>query len=732
MSMKISWSMGISLALAAAAHAVPLRVDISPDNGRRDVLTRTTDNWRVADGVSSQFQKDTFSATLRAVDGTLAGVLWKGGLDTGATLSCDGAMLRSDQPGAAMELVLEGLAPGPQTAVLWLSNTENASPTRVEVVANGGPAVAVAPTSRVANDADAGYAFISFDVPSDGVATLRISSADGAPVLNGFAIGVPDPALQATRPIPAHGFEHAEPSPVLRWTPSSTASSQHIYFGTDPDAVARAIPESSEFKGEVASSASSFEPGSLDHMLTYYWRVDSVGAQGVTRGDVWRMRVRHLAFPGAEGYGRFARGGRGGRVIEVTSLEDSGPGTLREAIEAEGPRTVVFRVGGTIHLKDRLVVRNPYITIAGQTAPGDGIAVRGAAFGFGGTQDAIMRYIRLRVGDDSGRTWDGMGFGSSDHCIIDHCSIAWSIDEGVSGRGAKNITFQRNIITEPLNQSIHDRYRGTNRGHGFAGSISGDIGSFHHNLLAHCAGRNWSLAGGLTQGGKFAGRLDIRQNVVYNWVHRTNDGGVRKANIVNNFYIPGPATRVFHLMVAKMELRLPDDVQQYYVAGNVMEGRPQYDADNWQNGGVIIDAADIPLMKLDEPFCESFITERTPLEAYESVMSDVGANIPRLDAIDQRAIDDTRNRSATFKGSKTGLPGIPDSQTDVGGHLEYRNGPAPADEDRDGMADWWERERGLDPANPDDRNVIGEAGFTMLEHYLNWIVENGGLEPQQK
>jgi hypothetical protein len=729
--------MGMSLALAAAVQAVPLRVDISPDNGRRDVLTRTTDNWRVADGASSQFQKDAFSATLRAVDAALVGVLWKGGLDTGATLSCDGVTLKPTGPSPAMELVLEGLAPGPQSAVLWLSSTEGTAPARLDVNANDGPVVAITPTSRVPTDADAAHAFLAFDVPADGRVTIRIASTDGvAPVLNGFAVGVPDPALQASRPTPAHGFEHAEPSPTLRWTPSANATAQHIYFGTDPDAVAQATPESSEFKGEVASSASDFEPGALDHMLTYYWRIDSAGAQGVTRGEVWPFRVRHLAFPGAEGYGRFARGGRGGRVIEVTSLEDSGPGTLREAIDAEGPRTVVFRVGGVIRLNSKLVIRNPYITIAGQTAPGDGIATYGYTFGLSGTNDAIVRYMRIRVGDESGSTMDGTGFASSDHSIMDHCSVAWSIDEGVSSRGAKNITFQRSIVAEALNIANHAKYQ-PGRGHSFAASIGGNIGSFHHNLLAHCAGRNWSLAGGLNQAGKFAGFLDIRNNVVYNWQHRTTDGGARKVNFVGNYYIPGPATRpdVRHFVKAQLELKLPDDIQQYYVADNFMEGHPEQSSDNLRGGGLIFQHTtpdEERRMVLSEPFCEPHITVRTAREAYESVIDDVGANIPRHDAIDQRVLNDVRNRSFTATGSRGNLPGIIDSQADVGGMPDLKGGEAPIDADRDGMADWWELERDLDPANPDDRNVIGEAGFTMLEHYLNWIVENGGLEPRQK
>lgn len=428
---------------------------------------------------------------------------------------------------------------------------------------------------------------------------------------------------------------------------------------------------------------------------------------------------RQLAFPGAEGYGRFAIGGRGGRVIEVTNLNDSGPGSLREAVEAEGPRIVVFRVGGTIHLKNRLVIKNPYITIAGQTAPGEGIALRGATFGAGWTHDVIIRYIRIRIGDESGKTMDGCGLAGCDNCIVDHCSIAWSIDEGFSSRGAKNITFQRSIIAEPLNLSIHSHYVGTGKGHSFAGSISGEIGSFHHNLLANCAGRNWSLAGGLTKQKTFAGFLDIRNNVVYNWVHRTNDGGVRKLNLVGNYYIPGPATKVFHLLVAKIELRLPNDIQQFFATGNVMEGRPQYDQDNWTNGGVI--GPDIAAMKLSEPFCESFITEQPARQAYENVMADVGANWPNYDAIDARTVRDVMRRGFTYRGSKTGLPGIIDSQRDVGVYPDLKGGEAPADSDHDGMPDSWEKDHTLNPNDATDGAKDSGDGYTNLERYLNSI-----------
>lgn len=433
-------------------------------------------------------------------------------------------------------------------------------------------------------------------------------------------------------------------------------------------------------------------------------------------------------IPGAAGHGIETPAGRGGTVYKVTNLNEEGPGSLGACVAASGPRVCVFEVSGTIRLTKDLKIKNPYITIAGQTAPGDGIAVTGYTFGTYGTHDVIVRYMRVRVGDRSGRTMDGMGLASSDHVIFDHCSVAWSIDEAVSSRGAGNITVQRCIIAEALNIAGHANYR-EGQGHSYAGSISGNIGSFHHNLLAHCAGRNWSLAGGLTKGGKFAGYLDIRNNVVYNWRHRTNDGGVRKANIVNNVYIPGPATTRRHLMVAEMELVLPDDVQQYYVAGNVMEGHPEFLPDNWANGGVRRGRNYNDVMRLTEPFCEPYVTTHTPEEAYASVIADVGANIPRHDSVDQRVLHDVINRSVSAQGSRGGLPGIIDSQNDVGGYPKLRGGTPPADRDMDGMPDSWELAHGLNPDDPEDRNADRDGdGFTNLEEYLDWIVRNRRLE----
>lgn len=440
------------------------------------------------------------------------------------------------------------------------------------------------------------------------------------------------------------------------------------------------------------------------------------------------------AFPGAEGYGMYAKGGRGGRVIEVTNLEDSGAGSLRAAIEAEGPRTVVFRVGGAIQLKSKLVIKNPFITIAGQTAPGDGIAVYGFTFGAYSSHDVVIRHMRIRIGDASGLTLDGSGLGNCDNSIMDHCSISWSIDEGFSSRSARNITLQRCIISEPLNMSVHKHYIGTGKGHSFAGSVSGDIGSLHHNLLANCAGRNWSLAGGLTKKGEYMGRLDIRNNVVYNWAHRTNDGGAKAVNIVGNTYIPGPASKVFHLLMP--DFGSVKDPQTYYLEGNVMEGYPGYSPDNWANGAVKLQQKSLEqiglgekevlkLIRLERAFCEPQITVQSAAESYKDVIADVGANHPRLDSQDRRIVAEVLGRKTTFKGSKTGMSGIIDSQKDVGGYPELKSGEAPLDTDHDGMPDTWEMQQGLNPQDASDGAKLSpkHPGYTELEVYLNSIVQ---------
>jgi hypothetical protein len=443
------------------------------------------------------------------------------------------------------------------------------------------------------------------------------------------------------------------------------------------------------------------------------------------------------AFPTAEGYGRLAQGGRSGRVLHVTNLHDAGPGSLRAAVEAEGPRTVVFDVSGLITLESRLIIRrtNSNLTIAGQTAPGNGICIRKYNMGMLGATNVIVRYLRVRPGNISGMTLDGMGMASSDNCIIDHCSISWTLDEAFSSRSAKNITLQRTLISEALNEAGHKKYPpGTQ--HGYAASISGDVGSFHHNLLAHCAGRNWSLAGGLSKpDNRYAGRLDIRNNVVYNWKNRATDGGAHEVNFVNNYYQPGPATKYFFALNAQYG-GFPG-TQQYFVEGNVMPG---YFSPTNQTAGRTATTergGKVPTEYspwVDKPFFDPHIKTHTALESYENVLLNVGCNFPALDNHDQRVIAEVRSGTFKFKGSKTDLPGLPDSQDDVGGWETYPelHRPADWDTDQDGIPDYWEKSHNLNPNDPTDGNKESTGdGYTNLEKYLNSLVGEYSLSPKK-
>ena len=723
------------LAVAISAVSVPIRVDLNPVTDRKDVLTAGWVNWMVEDGTEATLTLGSVKAILRSTrPGGFKAGMWKGGYDSGATVVSDGVRLESAKQAGALELVLSGLSPGKHSLVTYHNSTDVRPFGRFSVAVDETlKAKGVQPTVRALHDEDAATVWIEFEAQEnrDVVVTFRPDTENGEVIINGFILDVVDPKRQANKSSPANDEEHVPESLVLSWRPAMEATAHRVYFGASAEAVAVATPDSPECQGVFA--VSQFSPGELGHMESYFWRVDEVdAAKNVTKGDVWRFRMRHLAFPGAEGYGRFAIGGRGGRVIEVINLNDSGPGSLREAVEAEGPRTAVFRVGGAIWLKSKLVVRNPYLTIAGQTAPGDGIALYGYTVGCYATHDVILRYLRIRVGDKSGETMDGSGMGvGCNNCIMDHCSISWSIDEGFSSRGGKNFTLQRTIVAEALNMSVHSHYVGTGKGHSFAGSISGDIGSFHHNLVANCAGRNWSLAGGLDNSGHYAGRLDIRNNVVYNWAHRTNDGGVKAFNLVANYYIPGPAMQVRYLL--EPDFGSVSDPQQYFLAGNVMEGKPQYDADNWANGCVSLNpknldkinlssTAVLELIRLQKPFCESFVTTQSAREAYESVLADVGANFPKYDSVDARVVRDVLKRSVTAYGGKTKLPGIIDSQKDVGGYPEMNTGDAPLDTDHDGISDDWELAHGLDPKSPvDAQKLKTREGYTNLEEYLNSI-----------
>ena len=273
------------------------------------------------------------------------------------------------------------------------------------------------------------------------------------------------------------------------------------------------------------------------------------------------VRGAQLAFPGAEGFGRFSQGGRAGEVIFVTNLNDSGPGSLRAAVEAEGPRIVVFKVSGTINLQSTLRILNPRITVAGQSAPGDGICLRRFPLNIS-ADDAVIRFLRVRLGDEAGKLMDGIDVSNAENVMVDHCSVSWTLDEGVNTyHGSKNITIQWCLISESLHNSP------LRNGHGFAASLGGMNSSYHHNLFANNAGRNPSIAGETSAP---TINLDFRNNVIFNWQKRRLDGRPESINVVNNYYKAGPASREL-LSVVKMQCLDTGSFGKWHVDGNLLE-----------------------------------------------------------------------------------------------------------------------------------------------------------------
>ncbi len=420
---------------------------------------------------------------------------------------------------------------------------------------------------------------------------------------------------------------------------------------------------------------------------------------------------RAPAFPGVEGFGKYTIGGRSGRVIEVTNLNDSGPGSLRAAVMAQGPRTVVFRVSGTIALQSELKFKNPYITIAGQTAPGDGICIKNYQVNFD-TQHLIIRYLRFRPGDEAGKEQDGFG-GQGDHIVIDHCSASWGVDETFSINKASNLTVQWCMVTESLTKSLHKK-----GSHGYGGLWGGPGGSFHHNLLAHHSSRNPRASGNAE-----SGLLDYRNNVVYNWGSNSAYGGeLWPRNWINNYYKAGPATdpKVKHRIFLQKDPR-----GKMFAHGNYVHGSPAISADNWKGG---IDfapdgEANEASLRVAQPFVVALVATESAETAFASVLAHAGCSLVR-DPVDRRIVEEVRSGTASFGASyKGGGKGLIDSQRDVGGWPELRSLPAPVDTDHDGMPDEWEKARGLDPKNPEDGAREAEPnGYTHLELYLNSLV----------
>ncbi|HKK81216.1 MAG TPA: T9SS type A sorting domain-containing protein [Prolixibacteraceae bacterium] len=421
-----------------------------------------------------------------------------------------------------------------------------------------------------------------------------------------------------------------------------------------------------------------------------------------------------LAFPGAEGHGAYTSGGRGGVVHEVTNLNDSGAGSLRSAIEASGTRTVVFRVSGIIELESGLTIRNDNITIAGQTAPGDGVCLKNHPLTIK-ADNVIIRYLRSRLGDEKGVAEDAMWGREHKNIIIDHCSMSWSVDEAASFYDNENFTLQWCIISESLYNSVHPKGK-----HGYGGIWGGMKASFHHNLIAHHTSRNPRFNGSRYHKQPDKEIVDFRNNVIYNWGKNSIYGGEKgNHNMVNNYFKSGPATHSKHNRIVEQY-----DEGNWYITGNYIDGYPEITADNWAGGVQPKSSLSLSELRVDEPFSTGDIVTQTAEDAFASVLEDAGCNVPVRDEIDKRIVNETLTGTATYGSSYGSGEGIIDAPGDVGGWVDLASGEAPEDTDQDGMPDYWEDEVGVDKNDPEDRNMEMSDGTTVLELYLNSLVDS--------
>lgn len=561
-------------------------------------------------------------------------------------------------------------------------------------------------------------------------------TADWNVCINAFELNTSAAIKQACDPVPTHGDMHVDADSGyfnLQWGAAinNFTKIHTLYFAADSASVADATNTTQGIcKGEFPVGNTTWKADGLSNLDTYYWRVDETDSSGfVTTGKIWRFKPRHMAFRDAEGYGRFATGGRGGIVVYVTNLNDAGPGSFRDAVTGnKGPRTVIFNVSGIITL-DSKIFCDDYITLAGQTAPGKGICLRKSSLAI--SDESICRFMRMRLG--SGESTDGMGMPGADHSIMDHCSVSWSIDEGCTSRNALNITVQKTLISEALNMAnLHDD---PNSRHGFAAVFGGDVATVHHNLLANNSGRNPRFDGGMDGNGYYKGRVDCFNNVVYNWNAHSAYGEAHEVQFVNNYYKQGPATNKTKIFNADVNQRESNKgTESYYTSGNVLELKDKSFMCNGSDPRCCIEYSLYGTMDFNweifvkEPFFPSYAKIESAYDASKSVLSDVGATMPIFDDHDKRMIYETQTGTYKYMGSKTGLPGVIDSETDAGGYEDYSGGTRAADfdTDLDGLPNWWEKLFGTNEnsASGDfsDSNADPDKdGYTALEDYLEWM-----------
>lgn len=441
-----------------------------------------------------------------------------------------------------------------------------------------------------------------------------------------------------------------------------------------------------------------------------------------------------IAFPDAEGFGKYTTGGRGGKVFIISNLNDKGPGSFRDAVEAKGKRIVVFAVSGTIHLESKLFIKGD-ITIAGQTAPGDGICLADQPVSLSG-DNIILRYIRFRMGDkyQKGGMVDGNGgddaFGGTrrKNIIIDHCSMSWSTDEVFSIYAGDSTTVQWNLISEPLNYSYHFETGDKDyEHHGYGGIWGGRHLSAHHNLFAHCNNRNPRFDGIRNAPEE---NVDYRNNVIYNWGGNNiyaGEGG--NYNLVNNYFKYGPSTS----KSVKFRIVNPGKREEpfigfgkYYVDGNYVDEANDVSKNNWLgihmgNGGTDTDKKEVVL---DKPHPATPIAIQTAKDAYEAVLSYVGASFKR-DTLDERIINDVKNRTGRFIDVQGGFPHGTEYEATINAWPALKQIAAPADSDKDGMPDDWEKRKGLNPADAGDASKVSLHKFySNIEVYVNELTGN--------
>jgi hypothetical protein len=447
-----------------------------------------------------------------------------------------------------------------------------------------------------------------------------------------------------------------------------------------------------------------------------------------------QLTDKPLAFPGAEGFGKYTTGGRGGKVFIITNLNDDGEGSFRKAVIAKGPRIVVFAISGTIHLASPLTIKSD-ITIAGQTAPGDGICLADYPVTLGG-DNIIVRFLRFRMGDKNqkGGMKDGNGgddaFGGTHrkNILIDHCSMSWSTDEVFSVYAGDSTTLQWNLISEPLNYSYHFEAGDSDyEHHGYGAIWGGKHLSAHHNLFAHCNNRNPRFNGIRTTPEE---NVDYRNNVIYDWGNNNiyaGEGG--NYNIVNNYFKYGPSTNknTRDRIVNPGKWEKPFiPFGKFYVQGNYVDDAEDVSNNNWLgvhmgNGGTEEDKKNAVV---DKPFPSELITTQTAKQAYEEVLKNVGASYKR-DTLDERIINDVKNRTGKLIDVQGGYPHGTEYEKTINAWPVLKSVPASRDSDGDGIPDDWEKKNGLNPNDASDASTYKlRKTYTNIEVYINSITSN--------